>query len=260
VEKLGYVTDLPLEQSQGFITRLPNKENGIEIDMRDLQFSYPGSKKTAISGLTMHIAAGTRFCISGYSDSGKETLARLLGGIYTDFSGTYLVNGVSFKDLDINHYRDLVSKNFDRSEIFDGTILENITMNKPMVKYEDVSLALEKLNLLETINRQPHGILTQLSGTGNELSSSTLEKIILARCLVLKPSLLIISYPIFMLEKKERLAIQKFLVEGIPNTTIGFVSNDPELQQACDQVYVLENGKLLASGPYDVVKPYLSEM
>lgn len=260
VEKLGFVTDLPLEQSHGFITRLPNKEKGLEIDIRDLQFTYPGSKKPAISGLTMHIPAGSRFCISGYSDSGKETLARLLGGIYTEFSGTFIVNDVSFKDLDINHYRDLVSKNFDRSEIFDGTILENITMNKPMVKYEDVSAALENLKLMETINRQPHGILTQLTGTGNQLSSSVLEKIILARCLVVKPSFLIISYPIFMIERRDRLAIQKFILEGIPGTTIGFISNDPELQQACDQVYVLEGGKLLTSGPYDVVKPYLNEM
>lgn len=259
VEKLGFITDLPLEQPEGFITRIPKSEKGLELDIRDLTFTYPGSSKPALAGLSLQIPAGTRFCISGYSDSGKETLARILGGIYTDFRGTFLVNGVSFRDLDINYYRDLVSKNFDRAEIFDGTILENITMNKSRVSYADVTRTLENLAMMEEVNRLPKGILTELSGTGSQLSHSLLEKLILARCLVVNPGLLIISYPVFMLENRERLAVQKFLLSGNLPSTVGFISNDPDLQQACDMVYVLEKGKLLASGPYDSVKQYLSQ-
>lgn len=260
VEKLGYVTDLPLEQNHGFISRIPKNEKGLEIDIRDLQFTYPGARKQAISGLTLFIPAGSRFCISGYSDSGKETLARILGGIYTDFKGTFLVNGVSFRDMEINHYRELVSKNFDKSEIFDGTILENITMNKPMVTYADVSRTLEDLALMAEINRLPNGILTHLSGTGNQLSHSMLEKLILARCLVVNPGLLIISYPVFMLENRERKALQSFLLGDKLKSTVGFISNDPEVQKSCDIIYILEGGRLKAAGPFEEVKQFLTEM
>lgn len=260
VEKLGIITDLPLEKSSGFVSRVPETEKGIEIDIRDLDYYFPGDKNPTLSGLNVRIPAGSRFCISGNGEPGKETLSHLLAGMYTEFNGTFFVNGVSFKDLEINYYRGLVSKSFDRSAIFDGTILENITMNKPGVKYEDVAKALENLGLMAEVNQLPKGLLTGITYAGNKLSIATLEKIILARCLVVNPGLLIVSNPIFRLEKKERLKIRNFLINDNPRTTIGFVSNDPDLQKACDLVFVLDKGKLTASGKYDDVKPFLTEM
>jgi ABC-type bacteriocin/lantibiotic exporter with double-glycine peptidase domain len=257
VEKLGFVTDFPLEKSTGFVDQLPARPAGLEVHLKDLHFSFPNSEKEALKGLTLHIPPGARFCISGYSESGKETLARLLGGIYTGYSGSFIVNGISFRDIEINHYRDRVSKNFDRSEIFDGTILENITLGKPGIFHRDVVRILEKLHLMDDINRLPHGILTDLVGTGNMLSNSVLEKLILARCMVTNPALLIVSYPIMMVERSERNEIYQVLMDRSLPATIGFVSNDQDLQRACDLVLVLEKGRLLASGTYAEVKPYL---
>lgn len=260
VEKLGFITDLPLEKSNGFVSRIPESEKGIEIDIRDLDYYFPDEKNPTISGLNVKIPAGSRFCISGNDDAGMETFSHLLAGMYTEFKGTFFVNGVSFKDLEINYYRSLVSKSFDRSEIFDGSILENITMNKPGVKYEDVATALENLGLMDEVNRLPKGLLTGISYTGNKLSIATLEKIILARCLVVNPSLLIVPNPIFRLELKERQRIWNFLIGDNTRTTIGFVSNDPDLQKACDLVFVLDKGRLTASGPYEEIKPFLTDM
>ena len=257
VDKLGFVTDLPLEENKGFVNVLPKRENGMELGIKDLHFSYPNSEKEALNGLTLDIPSGSRFCISGYSESGKETLARLLGGIYTNYTGNFNVNGISFRDIEINHYRDLVSKNFDRSEIFDGTILENITLGKPGISFKDVTEVLHALHLMDDINRLKDGILTDLVGTGNMLSNSVLEKIILARCLVVKPALLIISYPVFMLEKSERNYIYNILMDRKIPMTVCFITNDIDLQQESDLVFVLEKGKLKASGTYEQVKPYL---
>jgi ABC-type bacteriocin/lantibiotic exporter with double-glycine peptidase domain len=229
----------------------------MELGIKDLHFSYPNSEKEALNGLTLDIPSGSRFCISGYSESGKETLARLLGGIYTNYTGNFNVNGISFRDIEINHYRDLVSKNFDRSEIFDGTILENITLGKPGISFKDVTEVLHALHLVDDINRLKDGILTDLVGTGNMLSNSVLEKIILARCLVVKPALLIISYPVFMLEKSERNYIYNILMDRKIPMTVCFITNDIDLQQESDLVFVLEKGKLKASGTYEQVKPYL---
>ncbi len=260
VEKLGDVTDLPLERPKGFIDELPYRENGMELKLKDVHFSYPNSEKEALNGLTMDISSGSRFCISGYSESGKETLARLLGGLYTSYTGNFSVNGISFRDVEINHYRDRVSKNFDRSEIFDGTILENITLGKPGISYRDVAEVLEKLHLMDDINRLPQGILTDLVGTGNMLANSVLEKLIIARCLVVKPELLIISYPVFMLEKTDRNNIYNLLMDRNQPLTVGFVSNDEDLMAACDQVFLLDKGQLLASGSYNEIKPFLKDL
>lgn len=260
VEKLGQVTDLPLESSKGFVKELPHSEKGMEIELSDFSFSYPNSEKEVIQGINLRIESGSRFCISGYSDSGKETLARLLGGLYSDYSGGFRINGVPFRDLDTTTYRNRVSKNADRSEIFDGTLLENITLNKPDISYRQVTEILHKLHLMDEINRLPHGLLTELTGTGNILSSSMLERVILARCLVIQPALLIISYPVFMMEKSERSHIQNLLMDRNLPITIGFISNDTDLQLACDQVFVLEKGHLVASGKYAEVQPFLSTL
>lgn len=257
LEKLGHVTDLPLERTKGFVDQVPGQQRGLQIEMRDVHFSYPNSETEALNGLSLSIPAGSRFCISGYSESGKETLARLLGGIYTDFKGSYDVNGIPFRDIEINHYRDLVSKNFDRSEIFDGTILENITLGKPGISYGDVNKVLKELHLLDEINRLPQGILTELVGTGNLLSNSVLERLIIARCLVMKPSLLIISYPIFLLERGDRNHIYQLLMDRNSPMTVGFISNDEQLMANCDQVFLLEKGNLKASGTYQEIKHHL---
>jgi len=257
VDKLGHITDLPLEKNMGFVNVLPERKLGLEIGFKDLHFSYPNSEKEALNGLSLDVPSGSRFCISGFSESGKETLARLLGGLYSDYTGNFNVNGISFRDIEINHYRDLVSKNFDRSEIFDGSILENITLGKPGISYKDVTEVLHSLHLMDDINRLQDGILTELVGTGNMLSNSILEKIILARCLVIKPALLIISYPIFMLEKSERNYIYSILMDRNIPMTVCFVTNDNDLQEASDLVFVLEKGKLKASGPYKEIKNHL---
>jgi ABC-type bacteriocin/lantibiotic exporter with double-glycine peptidase domain len=257
VEKLGQLTDFPLENHEGFVSRMPGSKGALEIELKDVHFSYPNAEREALNGLSMKIPAGSRFCIAGYSESGKETLGRLLGGLYSEFKGIFTVNGISFRDLDLNFYRDLVSKNFDRSEIIDGTILENITLGKPNVQYEDVTQVLEKLGLMEDVNRLPHGILTQLVGTGNRLSGSVLEKIILARCLVINPGLLIISHPVMMLEKSERNSVYKILMDRSSDMTVGFISNDEELMNSCDIVFVLDQGKLLASGSYQQIEKFL---
>jgi len=257
VDKLGHITDLPLERTKGFLNVLPKRKNGLELGMKDLHFSYPKSEKEALNGLSMEIPSGSRFCISGNNKSGKETLAELLGGMYTDYNGNFNVNGISFKDIEINHYRDLVSKNFDRSEIFDGTILENITLSKPGISYKDVTEILHNLRLMDDINSLKDGILTELIGTGNMFSNSVLEKIILARCLVTKPSLLIISYPLFMLEKSERNYVYDILMDRKNPMTVCFVTNDQDLQEASDLVFILEGGTLKASGHFNEVKKHL---
>ena len=257
VEKLGQLTDFPLENHSGFVSRLPGKKTALAISLKDIHFSYPNAERESLQGLSMEIPAGSRFCIAGFSASGKETLARLLGGLYTDFKGSFTVNGISYRDLDLTYYRDLVSKNFDRSEIIDGSILENITLGKPGVSYADVAAVLEKLDLMEDINRLPQGILTSLVGTGNKLPGSVLEKIILARCLVVHPALLIVSYPVLMLEKSERNSVYEVLMDRNSEMTVGFISNDEDLMKACDLVFLLEKGKLRASGSFEQIKAFL---
>jgi ABC-type bacteriocin/lantibiotic exporter with double-glycine peptidase domain len=257
VDKLGRITDLPLENPKGFVSRLPDIEKGLEIEMKDLKFRYLKEKNDTLKGVSFRIPAGARFCITGYHDSGKETLMRLMGGIYTSFSGSFTVNQIPFANIEISHYRDLVSKNFDRSQIFDGTILENITMGKPGISFKRVTEILQILNLSEDINRLPDGILTQLVGTGNYLSNSVLEKIILARCLVVDPALLLISYPMFMQEKEERIQIYQHLLNRNLPMTVGFLSNETDVQKACDMVIVLDGGQVKAAGPYDQIKQHL---
>jgi ABC-type dipeptide/oligopeptide/nickel transport system ATPase component len=132
-------------------------------------------------------------------------------------------------------------------------------MGKPGIKYEDVANVLDLLGMMDDINRLPQGILTTLIGTGNKLSGSILEKIMLARCLVCNPGLLIISYPVLMLEKSERNSVYKVLMDREKKMTVGFISNDEDLMQACDLVFVLDKGRLLASGDFNSIRKYLPE-
>ncbi len=99
IEKLGFVTDLPLETDEGLCFSEIDKGNGLAVQTKDLCFSYEGSFKQALHHINLDIAPGERVCISGYNGAGKSTLVKVLSGLYTDYQGVVSYNGFPFKSL-----------------------------------------------------------------------------------------------------------------------------------------------------------------
>lgn len=113
--------------------------------------------------------------------------------MYSDFEGVATINYFSLRDLDLTHLRDYVAKNISQEDLFDGTLIENITVGKISETVQDAIEAMRTVGILDTVNAMPDGLNTQILSGGIGLSSSFCYKLILARCLAEKPRLLILN-------------------------------------------------------------------
>jgi len=250
VDKIGYVSDLPLEKDGGFRFSATQHEKGLMIQIHNMKYTYPGSSKIAFQGVTLDIMPGERVCLTGRNGSGKHTLLKVLSGVLTDYDGSVMYNGLSMRDLDLNSLRSTISMNFPNQEIFDGTILENLTMGRSGITLEEVKQALEDLHLTEEIAKLPDGLNTTIISEGRRFSLSFVTKIALARCVLIEPKLLLYTDALQEIERKERLRIIDLLTDPKQKWTFVVLSNDPAFMGACDRVVVMDEGQVIANGPY----------
>ncbi|GAB5529179.1 MAG: ATP-binding cassette domain-containing protein [Roseivirga sp.] len=249
VDKISQVTDLPLEKIGGIDLNQEEMEKGFSVKIRNLSYTYPGSKYPAIHNITTGFACGEKVCISGGNESGKTTLTNTVAGINQEYEGALTINDYSLRDLDLTNLRDKMAKNVSMEDIFEGTILENIVVGKPQVSTRDAVDAIAKVGLSEKINMLPDGLNTQMLSSGKGFSSSFVSKLILARCLVKKPRLMILNdfFSSFQRSEKEKL-IQLVTDEAL--CTLVAVSNDPMVMAACDRIILMENGTVAKEGTY----------
>jgi ABC-type multidrug transport system fused ATPase/permease subunit len=153
------------------------------------------------------------------------------------------------RDLDLTNLRDKVAKNVSSEDIFEGTILDNIVVGKPQISTRDAVEAINLVGLADKINMLPNGLSTQIISGGKGFSSSFVHKLILARCLVKKPRLLILNdfFASFQRSEKENLLN---VVTTAAECTLVAVSNDPMVMAACDRVIVMEAGTIIAEGTF----------
>ena len=255
VDKIAHVTDLPLEKSGGI--DLPTKDRaeskGFEIRIKNLSYTYPGSKKTSIKNIDLSIKSGDRICISGVGASGKTTLTNTIAGIYSSYAGVITYNGYSLRDLDTTHLRDMIGKNVSTDDIFEGTLLDNILVGKPMSDQYDAIKAIEKVGLSDAINSLPKGLNTPTLSGGKGFSETFIQRLILARCLTKQPKLLILNDFFANFSKADRLELIQMLINTENNWTLIVVSNDPLIMSSCDTVYYLSKGEIVASGDFESV-------
>ncbi len=246
VDKVAHVTDLPIERSGGFdFPKIETK--GFSVRLKDLKYKYKGSASYSLSGINLEIQAGEKVCLTGFGGSGKATLVNIISGLYSDYEGVATINNYSLRDLDLTHLRDYVAKNISREDIFDGTILENITVGKPSETIEDAIYALNEVGIADAVNAMPDGLNSHVLSGGIGLSGSFCYKLILARCLAERPKLLILNDFFQALSKKDKMELLAMLNHNSKRTMI-FVSNDPLVMSACERVVVLDDGKVKTSG------------
>lgn len=249
VDKISQVTDLPLEKVGGINLNNDDLVKGFSIRLKNLSYTYPEAESPAIHNINTGFACGEKVCISGGNESGKTTLTNTISGINQNYKGSLTINEYSLRDLDLTNLRDKVAKNVSAEDIFEGTILDNVVVGKPQVSTRDAVEVMNLVGLSDKVNMLPNGLNTQVISGGKGFSSSFVHKLILARCLVKRPRLLILNDFFSSFQRSEKEHLIK-VVTSAAECTLVAVSNDPLVMAACDRVIVLEGGTLKAEGTY----------
>ncbi|GAB4471837.1 MAG: hypothetical protein OHK0057_15780 [Thermoflexibacter sp.] len=251
VDKIGYVTDLPLERKNGIF--FPNTHTApLAVTIKNLKYKYPNSSQYALKDINLEIKSGERVCIAGFGSAGKNTFAKVLSGLLDSYEGSIILNNFfSMREISLPSLRDVIASNFSTEDIFDGSFFENIQMGRSNISYEDVIWAINNMGLTDVVHNLPEGIHTELIAGAKYFSNSVLTKITIARCIAERPKLLILNDFLHFLEKEERLRILQFLLDRKNPWTLICVSNDPTMLINCDKIVVMKKGEIVAKGSYN---------
>lgn len=212
VEKMSAVTDIPLEEDAGV---LPFKDidtgMGAHVELHGVCYTSQDGNRPIIKDLNLDIPSGCRAVITGKNGSGKSTLLRLLAVQYQPNSGTMTFNGHSAGNINTADLRYHVGDCFLSEDLFEGTLLENITLGRPEIELSDVEWAVQGLRLKNFIKSLPLGYETPVGPTAIPLSSSLVERILLARSIVVRPRLLLLDDIFHLFDPAEREEIVNFL-------------------------------------------------
>ena len=261
MEKIGKVTDLPLERHKGMEFENINTGQGIDIQFKNVDFKFPYDYDLSLKNVSFDILPGEKVCISGPSGSGKSMLLNVLSGLYEHYNGIIAFNDVPLMNLDPISLRSYIGDCLSQKTLFKGTVIENLEMGSPDVSFEDVQWALSKLELHDFVNSLPMGLETNIVPETPTLPQSVVRKLILARCVAKRPQLLVMDDFFSMWEKDERERICEFLTCAEMRTVVS-VSNDPTFAAKCDKIIVLEKGSIRDVGTFHEIsqKPYFDNL
>lgn len=253
-EKIGIVTDLPLDQAEGLPFASIDSGKGISLELEKLTFQFGDANRPTLDNLSLKINSGEKVCISGYNGSGKSTLLQIVSGYLTQFKGGLTYNGFPVKNINLESLRNQVGDYSSNEDIFNGTIIENICLGHEYIGLEEVILAAKKIGLDESIKQMPKGYNTQLIVGGRNVPKTIRAKIILARSIVHQPKLLVIEDLFSILPHQDKQTIINCITNRENPWTLLVVSNDEEIAAKCDRTILLDRGKILEEGNFDQLK------
>ncbi len=246
-EKLGDITDLPLEREGGACVTGDNNRKGLSIYAEDLTYMSAVTQLPIIDRVNLNIKGGEKVCISGYNGSGKSTLIHILSAVYQDFEGSISYNNIPSPNIDINDLRSGIGDNFTQQDLFYGTIAENVTMGEVDISDGKLQEALDFAGLSRFIRRLPDGFDTHIGPNGVFLSQSVIKSLILARSVIRNPILMAMEDDFYNFERLEKQRIIDYLTDEARPWTLLIVSNDPNVAKACDRVVVMKDGSVIAN-------------
>ncbi len=250
LEKIGNVTDLPLENEEGACFTHEEQEKGMAIELKKVTYSFPYSQEPIIRDMNLAIKPGERLCIAGHNGSGKSTLVHLLAGLYDCPIGSISYNDLPIGNLNIGSLRSFIGDSLSHEDIFKGTLLENIAVGRERATMENVKWAVQQVGLIDFVKTLPRGYEEEIDPEGRKLPRSVLRKIILARAIADKPRLLLIEDAMNALEPRERLRILDCLTNASNAWTLVVVSNESDIAKRCDRIIILDNGEIVQEGTY----------
>lgn len=244
LEKIGTVTDLPVEVDKGTDLRDTDCDRGINLRFHNVSFKYPDGDERVLSNVNIELISGHRVCIKGDNGSGKSTMLKLLTGMYEEFQGTITLNGLPLRSLKIEALRAITGDNLNDNDVFKGTLFENIAAGRPNVSQEDVLWAVRQVELDSFLATHPKGLDTSVDPEGRRLSKTITRKIVLARAIAERPKILLLEDSLTNLNHHERMSLYSNLLRKEHGWTIIMVSNDEHIAKLCDDVFTMQNGTI----------------
>ncbi|KAH0906735.1 hypothetical protein HID58_038562 [Brassica napus] len=225
---------------------------GGSIQFENVHFSYVPERKI-LDGISFVVPAGKSVAIVGTSGSGKSTILRMLFRFYDTDSGTVRIDGQDIKEVRLDSLRSSIGVVPQDTVLFNDTIFHNIHYGRLSATEEEVYDAARRAAIHDTISNFPDKYSTVVGERGLKLSGGEKQRVALARAFLKSPAILLCDEATSALDSTTEAEILNALKALASNRTSIFIAHRLTTAMQCDEIVVLENGKVVEQGPHDVL-------
>ena len=245
----GNILKLPVEKKPVSPVNLGNLKS---LEFKDVTFKHQTATVNALNNISFKTSIGETIAFVGPSGSGKTTLVKLLVGLYTPLSGEILFNGNPGNTIDFNELREKIGFVTQDTQLFSGSIKENLLFVNPKATDNECMEVLEKAACQNLLARADNGINTMIGEGGVKVSGGERQRLSIARALLRRPNILVFDEATSALDS---------LTEDEITTTIREISSSKDIITIliahrlstvlhADKIFVLERGNIIESGSH----------
>ena len=223
-----------------------------EITLDNISFYYPGFEgRDILKNLSLTVRPGENLAILGATGSGKSSLIHLITRFYDVTEGEVRIGGVPIKKFDLTALREKIAVVLQKSELFSGTVSDNIRWGKADATDREIRRAAEIAQAAEFIEGMPEQYETVIAEKGASLSGGQKQRLSIARALVRKPELLIFDDSTSALDLATEGRLRAAIRKELQGTTLITVAQRIASVKDCDRIVVLEDGGIAAIGTHE---------
>lgn len=220
------------------------------VTFEDVTFWYDKNDDCpTIEHVSFHVEAGKTAALVGATGAGKTTIMQLLARFYEVNGGSILIDGIKVEKLPRHTLRSQTAFVLQDPFLFEMTVRENIRYGKLNATDEEVVIAAKEANAHEFIMKLPNGYDTILTADGGEISQGQKQLLSIARALVADPAILLLDEATSSIDTVTELKIQEALERLMEGRTSFVIAHRLNTVRKADLIFVMENGKLVESGP-----------
>ncbi|NQV74550.1 MAG: ABC transporter ATP-binding protein [Bacteroidetes bacterium] len=254
-------TEVSLENFKGILSTPKEKKpvkptilgriNKLKFDT--VSFKHQSSNRNALENISFETEKGQTIAFVGPSGSGKTTLVKLLVGLYNPGSGQVLYNDVSSTNIDLNQLREKIGFVTQDTQLFSGSIRENLLFVRPNASDEDCMLVLQKAACQNLLSRADKGLDTIIGEGGVKVSGGEKQRLSIARALLRDPNILVFDEATSSLDSLTEEEITETIrdVSVVSNHITILIAHRLSTIMHADKIFVLEKGKIIEAGKHD---------
>ncbi len=222
------------------------------VSFRNVSFHYPGTVgRPVLEGIDLDIAPGEFIAVLGATGSGKTSLVNLIPRFYDANDGEVMVDGVNVREYELDTLRSKISVVLQKSEIFSGSIMDNIRWGAPDASEDEVRYAADIAQASEFIESFTDGYDTYIGEKGASLSGGQKQRLSIARALVRKPEIVIFDDSSSALDVGTEAKLRSALREKMKDTTVIMIAQRISSVMHADRIALLDNGRISAVGTHE---------
>lgn len=232
----------------------PKQLGDIEtLAFNQVAFKHNTASTNAINNISFSVNKGDTVAFVGPSGSGKSTLMKLLVGLYRPQVGEILYNGLNEEEINFEDLRKQIGFVTQDTQLFSGTIRENLLFVNPHATDEDLTNVINKAAVTNLLSRADKGLDTTIGEGGLKLSGGERQRISIARALIRNPRVLIFDEATSALDSLTEEEITKTIreVSSLQNQITILIAHRLSTVMHADRIYVLENGDVIETGNHE---------